>query len=126
MDFDKLKKTFLDIISFNTPKTIVFNLSTILILLAAIPTETLTKYSPFRCVFKHFLFPLLFNGSCPSDGIFASCNCPACGMTRGMSRLLHGDVEGAMSYNRLVVLVFVVIVLVIGYNVYLIVKKKKK
>lgn len=119
----KLKKLFLEIISFGSPRAIVFNLSSILVLLATIPTEHL-KYSPVKCVFKHFLLPLIFNGSCPEDGLFASCNCPACGLTRAMSRLLHGDVSGAYNFNKLVFLVLIAMVAVIIVNVIKMVKKK--
>ena len=45
-------------------------------------------------------------------GFFPSCpfrlltgfNCPGCGSTRGLHRLLHGDVVGAFEFNPLMVL----------------------
>lgn len=32
--------------------------------------------------------------------------CPGCGMTRALSCVLHGDLQRAFTYNRLVVVVF--------------------
>ncbi|MCK5282459.1 MAG: DUF2752 domain-containing protein [Nanoarchaeota archaeon] len=116
MKFKKIKTIFFDILSFGTPQAKVFNLSSILLILASVPTEYL-KYSPVKCVFKHFLLPLIFNGTCPIDGIFANCNCPACGLTRGMSRLLHGDIGGALKFNRLVLIVFFVMLTLIIINI---------
>lgn len=31
--------------------------------------------------------------------------CPGCGMTRATSRVFHGDLSGALRYNKLVVIV---------------------
>ena len=115
---------FLDVVSFNTPKARAFNLSAIFALLAIIPTSYLESF-PIKCVFKHFLIPLFFNGSCPIDGIFSGCNCPACGMTRGMSRLLHGDFTGAYDYNKLVFLVFLLMAGVLIWNVYVLIFRVK-
>lgn len=121
---NKVKKYFTNIISFATPEAKVFNLSSIFFILAVVPTEKL-GYSPIKCIFKHFLLPLIFNGNCPSDGIFANCNCPACGLTRGMSRLLHGDIHGALYFNKLVIIVFIVMVSIIIKEGYVIIKKYK-
>ena len=118
----KLKSFFLDLLSFNSPKAIVINLSSIFIILASIPTEFL-NYSPVKCVFKTIIFPLIFGGVCPEEGFFAYCNCPACGMTRAMSRLLHGDLVGAYGFNKLVFIVFIIMVIVLITNLYKINKK---
>jgi hypothetical protein len=114
----------LDLISFNTPSAIVINLSVILIFLFIIPTEFL-KYLPIRSVLKDFLLPIIFNGSCPIIGVFKDCNVYSTGETRGLSRLLHGDLVGAYYYNPLVFLVFVVIIILIIVNVLKIIKSKK-
>lgn len=119
----RIKKIILDIISFNTPEARFFNLDSILILLRIIPTSSLES-SPIKCVFKTYLLPLIFKGSCPTTGIFVGCNCPACGMTRGMSRLLRGDFLGAYEYNKLVFLVFLVMILLLVYNGYKVFKKR--
>ena len=106
----------LDCISFNTPQAIVFNISIIFLVLIITPSNYLV-YSPFKCVFKYLIFPLIFKGKCPIDGLFANCECPACGLTRGMSRLLHGDITSALEYNILVVPVFIMMIFVMIYNI---------
>ena len=121
----KFSKTLLDIISFGTPKAIVFNLASILLILAAVPTKYLI-YSPARCIFKNFVLPLIFNGNCPTTGLFTGCQCPACGLTHAMSRLLHGDYVGALSYNKLVFLVLITMIIIIIINITKIVKEKKE
>ncbi len=121
----RLKQIFFDFISFNSPFFKFFNLSLIFAILASLPTETL-KYYPFKCVFKHFILPLMFGGVCPEGGLFNNCNCPACGMTRGMSRLLHGDLTGAYNFNPLVFPVFVVMLSVLIYNLVKVVKLYKR
>jgi hypothetical protein len=108
----KIKTFFIEILSFSTPKARVINLSSIFLLLTVIPTKYLI-YSPVKCAFKNFLLPLFFHGHCPISGLFANCNCPACGMTRGMSRLLHGDFSGAWNFNKLVFIVFTIMMFIL-------------
>ena len=120
-----IKKIFLDHVGFNTSFARFFNLSVILGFLAVYPTSLLGNL-PFKCVFKNFLLPLIFRGNCPTTGLFAGCECPACGLTRGMSRLLHGDLAGAWAYNKLVFIVFAVMVILIVYNLVLFIKEYKK
>ena len=125
MKLNKIKNIFLDILSFGTPQAIVFNLTSILLILRIIPTSSL-EYSPIKCVFKHFLLPLIFGGNCPTSGFFAGCEGPVCGLTRAMSRLLHGDLVGAWSFNKMVFIIFFVIVLVIIINLIKSLKYYKK
>lgn len=123
MKVKELKNIFFEILSFGSPRAIVFNLSMILFILAIAPFGIL-PYSPFKCVFRHLLLPLLFK-VCPTSGLFADCQCPACGLTRGMQRLMHGDIEGAIGYNMLVIPLFIAMIIMIGINIYKIVKIKK-
>ena len=123
--FAEIKRIFLDLVSFNTPQAKVFNLSAILIALASVPTKYLS-YSPVKCVFKNVILPLVFRGNCPTSGIFAGCECPACGMTRAMSRLLHGDIVGAYNFNKGVFLVLLVMLVLIAINLVKSVREYKK
>lgn len=111
----KFSSFFLDCAGFRTQKAIVFNLSFIILLLAIIPTDTLAN-TPVKCVFKHLILPTIFQGDCPETGVFAGCNCPACGLTRGMSRLLHGDMDGALSFNPLTIPLFIIMISLIIIN----------
>ena len=43
-------------------------------------------------------------------------HCPGCGMTRAISALLHADYARALSFNRLVVVVFPLIVGVLAFD----------
>ncbi len=124
-ELNKLKFIFLDFLSFDSPQAKVLNLSFILIILRIIPTNLLSA-SPVKCIFKTNLLPLVFKGHCPVSGIFGGCNCPACGMTRGMSRLLRGDLIGAWNFNKIVFLVFLVMVVLIAINLLEVVKLYKK
>lgn len=63
-----------------------------LILLATIPTELIER-GPVVCVFKNLI------------GI----ECFGCGMTRALSSILHGNLVAAISYNKLVVIVFLLL-----------------
>lgn len=112
----RAKKIALDIISFNTPQAIVFSLFVVILLLAVLPAPVL-ELSPFKCVFKSFLLPLVFSGHCPASGLFAGCKCPACGLTSGVSRLLHGDLAGALALNKLSVIVLFVMIALIVINI---------
>ena len=113
----KIKNLFLDLLSFGSPQAIVVNITSAFIFLFAIPTEYIDK-SPVKCVFKTFLIPLIFGGNCPESGIFAECNCPACGITRGLSRLMHGDLTGAWNYNKLVPFVFLTMLTLLIFNIF--------
>lgn len=107
----KLKEIFLDLLSFNSPRAKVINLSSILFILAVIPVR-IVRDGHSICLFKNFIFPFVFGDNCPMQG----CECPACGMTRGMSSLLHGKVMDAWNYNKMVFMVFIVMVVMIVVN----------
>jgi hypothetical protein len=111
----KLVKYFLDLISFNSPQAITINIFLIFLVLAIIPASSII-YSPVKCVFKNIILPFVFQNNCPTEGLFAHCECPACGMTRGMSRLLHGDIADALRYNRGVPVLFFAMVFVLFLN----------
>jgi hypothetical protein len=61
--------------------------------LAAAPVEWF-EHGPTLCLFKRFL------------GI----ECLGCGMTRALSRLLHGELAAALAHNRLVAVVLPLLV----------------
>ena len=105
---------FLDILSFNSPFAKVINISGIFIILAFLPQKMLS-YSPFQCIFKNFIFPLFFKG-CQSGGLFAGCFCPGCGLTRGLSKFLHGDFSEAIKMNILTPLLFSIMLIILIKN----------
>jgi hypothetical protein len=96
----RIKRFLLDLVSFNTPQANVINFGGLLFLLAFIPTEKL-YYLPVRSVYE-----TIFGVTPYSSGIL-----------RGLSRLLHGDVQGAIAFNQLTLLVFVVILLLLFLNI---------
>jgi len=111
-----IKKLVLDMVSFNTPQAIAINIAIIFLLLVILPTSALQN-SPVPCVFKNYILPFVFRGHCPSSGIFANCECPGCGMTRALSRFLHGDLMGALAYNKLVLVLFSVMIVLLVWNI---------
>lgn len=112
-----LKKKFLEHISFSTPKAIVINFLSAFAILKIVPAEKFQSY----CVFKNFIFPLIFK-SCPTKGLFVSCNCPACGLTRATSYFLHGNFLEASKINKLVFIIVPFIIGLIIYNLFKIIK----
>lgn len=123
--FKRIKNVFLDLVSFGSPQAIVFNLLSIFLILGIAPTESI-KYFPSRCIFKTLILPLILGGKCPDSGFFVDCNCPACGLTRAMSRLLHGDLIGAWNFNKLVFLVFIIMVVLFVVNLIKTIRYYKK
>ncbi len=111
-----------DCISFNGPWAISFDIFLIITLLAVLPFEWL-MYSPAKCVFKNILLPFFYQGNCPSEGLFANCECPACGLTRGMSQLLDGNIEQAIVYNPLSIPLLGIMFVVLALNVYRIIQR---
>jgi hypothetical protein len=125
----KIGSFFLECISFSTPRAIVFNLTTIICILAIIPTELISQKTIIPCIYKNFIIPNvlgLFNMTCPLTGVFTGCNCPACGLTRSVSRLLHFDIIGSIRYNIMGIPVVAVMLGLIGVNVRKILKSKSK
>ncbi len=47
-------------------------------------------------------------------------------MTRGLSRLLRGDIQGALAFNKMVIIVFIVMIVLIVINLIKIIKEYKK
>ena len=117
----QIKEFFLNCLSFGSPSSRVFNFFSIFFVLRFAP---LNYFNPFKCVFKNYLFPLIFRGNCPVGGLFAGCNCPACGLTRAMASLLRGDFVSAFDYNKMVFVVFFFIVGFIFRDLYLIYKSR--
>jgi len=122
--FDKIKKFFIYFLGFDKPGAIVINLSLILIFLAVIPANVVSKGPPI-CVFKNIILPFVFHGNCPTSGLFVDCNCPACGLTRAISSIMHGDFSAAWGYNRLSFLVFGLMVFLIIFNLIKAIKEHK-
>ncbi len=115
------KKIFKEFISFNSRRAKIINFSALLVTLRIIPPEKIGSI----CIFKNFIFPLVFE-SCPTKGLFVGCNCPACGLTRGTSYFLHGQIKEAIYLNKLVLLVVPFILFLILINAYYLIKKRKK
>jgi hypothetical protein len=115
INFKKIFSFLLELVSFDSVRAKVINLSVILISLAMVPTSWIER-SPVKCIFREYLLPLIFNNHCPTTGIFFGCTCPACGMTHAMSRLLHLDFIGAWGYNKGVFLVFGIMLFLIVFN----------
>jgi hypothetical protein len=71
-----------------------------LLSLALVPVSVIER-GPGVCIFKH-----LFGRECLG-----------CGLTRGLSALLHGNLAVALSYNRLVLVVFTALCLLLFLDV---------
>lgn len=88
-----------ELAAFGSPRAIVINFGLILLILWALPTNQL-HYVPARSVWENVF------GFKPYSS----------GMMRSLSRLLHGDLEGSLAFNRLGVVVLPVILALIGIN----------
>lgn len=109
MKFKKVKEILLDIISFNSPQAKVFNLTSIFIIAATVPTDKL-KYLPIRSIYESVFHIQLYSS----------------GMTRAMSRLFHGDFIGAWEFNKLVFPVFLTMLILNIINIVKCIKYYKK
>ncbi|MCX6810783.1 MAG: DUF2752 domain-containing protein [Candidatus Berkelbacteria bacterium] len=100
----------------------MINFSVVLLALAIIPTAFLNRIG-IPCIWRRFVLPWIYRGHCPETGFFAHCLCPGCGLTRAMSRLMHGDFVGAYSYNHLIFLVVATVLVIFATNVIKLLKK---
>lgn len=92
-------RLLLEHLAFDSPRARTLNLLGILGLATAIPTDRL-HWLPVRSVWENVF------GFRPYSS----------GMTRALSRLLHGDLEGAWAFNPLVYVVLPLILGLIGWN----------
>ncbi len=125
MNINRVKHILLDLVSFDSPQAIVFNLSAIILTLALLPPQFLGGL-PTTCIFRTIIFPILFKGNCPTSGFFADCECPACGMTRAMSNLLHGNIEDAYGFNKGALILLPTMLVIIVLNIRKSIKIYKK
>lgn len=116
MSLANLKKSFLDLLSFNGPKAIVVVLSIVLFFLFFLPTENLADL-PVKSLYSSVVIPIFFNGSCPSEGILKNCGFYSIGETRGVSSILHGKFKEAYEYNPLSFVLLFVIVVILAINI---------
>jgi hypothetical protein len=123
--FKKFKFFIFDLISFGSPQAIVLNLSLVFLILLILPSSDV-GYVPVRSIYSSVVIPLFFNNSCPTEGIFTNCGFYSIGQIRGLSSFLHGDFELANKYNRLVGVLFFVLLAILLYNLYLSYKYYKK
>lgn len=113
-----------DCISFNGSRAIVFNIAAIVTFFVLTPSHFF-EIMPSPCIFRNYILPLIYRNKCPESGLFVRCECPACGLTRATSRFFHGDIKGAISYNRLVIIIVLTIFSVLIYHLMAIFKNKK-
>lgn len=116
---------FSNLISFGTPLAIIINFLLILSFCFFIPISSLDLF-PIKCIFKSYILPFLFNGNCPTSGLFAGCECPACGMTHSIYHILHGDFSLAWNTNKLSFLVISSIIILLFFNLNKIYRRKKE
>ena len=117
----RIKSVFLEFLSFDSERAKVINLSSILFLLAIIPTKIIENGHSI-CIFKNFIFPTLFGEGCSFLG---GCNCPACGMTRAFSNILHGNIKRAWSFNKLAFISLTIMVALVIINAIKLIKGKR-
>lgn len=108
---------FLNLISFSTPQAIVINISLIFLILAFVPTTNLETVG-IPCIYKEVILPFIYKNNCPTQGLFANCECPACGMTRAMSSMLHGKFKEAISYNKGILILLPLMIFILIQNIF--------
>ena len=97
--FKKLRSFLFDLLSFNTPQAKVINFTLIFLIAASVPTDRL-NYLPVRSIYKEVFHIEPYS----------------VGLTRAMSRLLHGDLVGAWNFNKLAFPVFLVMLFLLITN----------
>ena len=117
----RIKSVFLEFLSFDSERAKVINLSSILLLLTIIPTKIIENDHSI-CIFKNFIFPIIFGENCSFLG---SCDCPACGMTRSFSNILHGNIKRAWSFNKLAFISLTIIITLVIINAIKLIKGKR-
>ncbi|MEK7096632.1 MAG: DUF2752 domain-containing protein [Patescibacteria group bacterium] len=104
-----------DAITLGSSRARVVVFSFFLIILTILPTEKLGPVGGI-CIFKNFIFPLLFG---------QRYNCPGCGITHAVSAVMHGNMVDAYNYNKLIIVVFPLIVLIISFDLINWIKTRK-
>ncbi len=117
LNLERAKKFLLDLISFGTPQAIAFNLAIILFLILFLPFDKLYLF-PFKSIYGNIVIPYIFNGVCPTIGNSSICVFYSVGETRALSKLLHGEIKEAISYNPLVFALIGVLIFLIAQNIY--------
>lgn len=92
-------RLILEHLAFNSPRARTLNLAGIVVLAAAVPTDRL-HWLPVRSVWENVFGVRLYSS----------------GLTRALSRLFHGDLEGAWAFNPLVFVVAPLILFLIAWN----------
>ncbi len=115
-ELNGLSKLIYEIISFGSARGIVIAISLSFLFFLVTPTNFFI-FMPGLCIFKKFILPFVFRGNCPTVGVFAFCECPACGMTRAMSSFMHGNFELAWDYNPLVYILIPILLVVLIINI---------
>lgn len=83
-----------------------------------------SKYRPYTFLFVLFclfLIPISYLESTPKLSICAKIlgnYCPSTGITRGVSSLLKGNLELALSYNWLSIPTLIIMLSIIAYDLY--------
>ncbi len=97
----QVKAFALELLSLDTPRAVVVVFSSMLLFLASVPTAQL-RYLPIRSIWETVFHITPYSS----------------GMMRGLSRLLHGDMGGAMAFNRLAPITLTVMLTLIAINAY--------
>jgi RsiW-degrading membrane proteinase PrsW (M82 family) len=120
----KLFQKITEWIDLSSSKSVVAVFATGLFVLWATPLSAF-KYTRSICLFRNFIFPLIFHGHCPAHGFAAGCRCPACGLTRAISAALKGKWQTAYEYNHLVFVVLGLILAILAYHIYKLITGQK-
>lgn len=122
VNLKKFKLFILDIVSFGSAQAIVIDISIILLLLFLLPLQYLLAVS----IYSTFVIPYVFNNACPAEGAFKNCGFYSIGQTRALSSFLHGNFRAALEMNKLVLILFIVMIWILVLNLYKSYKYYKK